>query len=50
MNVFKALKSAFKRLLTRKNGIFYINGPETLPPPLSADEEREVISKMASDF
>ena len=49
MNVFKALKSAFKRLLTRKNGIFYINGPETLPPPLSADEEREVISRLEDD-
>lgn len=29
--------------------IFYINGPQTLPPPLSADEEAEAIEKMKED-
>ncbi len=29
--------------------VFYINGPETLPPPLTADEEAEVLSRFASD-
>lgn len=29
--------------------IFYINGPQTLPPPLSAEEESEAIAKMKDD-
>jgi RNA polymerase sporulation-specific sigma factor len=29
--------------------IFYINGPQTLPPPLSAEEECDAISKMKDD-
>ena len=29
--------------------VHYINGPETLPPPLTADEESEIISKFDSD-
>ena len=34
----------------RKNtGIFYINGPEMLPAPLSREEEVEVISRLPSD-
>ncbi len=28
--------------------IFYINGTETLPPPLSADEEAEAIAEMSA--
>lgn len=49
MNVFKALASAIRRLLKRKNGVFYINGPETLPPPLSAEEERELILRLEDE-
>ena len=29
--------------------IFYINGPQTLPPPLSAEEEGEAVSKLRTD-
>ena len=29
--------------------IFYINGPQTLPPPLSAEEESDAIAKMKDD-
>ena len=29
--------------------IFYINGPQTLPTPLSAEEESEAIAKMKDD-
>lgn len=29
--------------------IFYINGPETLPPPLSGDEERDLLLKGDSE-
>lgn len=49
MNVFCALKLAVKRLLTRKNGVFYINGPETLPPPLNVDEERDILLRLEDE-
>ncbi|MBQ4317065.1 MAG: RNA polymerase sporulation sigma factor SigE [Clostridia bacterium] len=29
--------------------LFYINGPQTLPPPLSAEEENELIQKLEND-
>lgn len=31
-----------------KNRVFYINGNETLPPPLTANEEKEVLEKISS--
>ena len=47
MKILLILRSAISRLLKRKNGIFYINGPETLPPPLSPEEEQELLSLIA---
>ena len=45
--------SAILRLLIerffRKNRIFYINGPESLPPPLSREEEGKVFACLNSD-
>ena len=44
-----------RRLLTRLLGeqdtrdIFYINGPDTLPTPLNAEEEREAIARLPDD-
>lgn len=29
-------------------GIYYINGPETLPPPLKSDEEAEIMKRIES--
>ena len=29
-----------------EDGIYYVNGPDTLPPPLDADEENEAISEL----
>ena len=29
--------------------IFYINGPQTLPPPLSAEEEADAVIRMKND-
>lgn len=37
------------RLLGRKNGVFYINGPGTLPAPLSREDEAEAISRIEQD-
>ena len=35
--------------LAKGDGDFYINGPDTLPPPLSPDDEAEVISRLETD-
>ena len=35
--------------MKRKNGVFYINGPETLPPPLTHEEEADIISRLSSE-
>lgn len=29
------------------NTVYYVNGPETLPPPLSKEEEQELMEKLA---
>ncbi len=36
-------------LLSHKNGVFYINGPDTLPAPLSREDEAEAISRLEQD-
>ena len=33
----------------RARGIYYVNGPEVLPPPLSCEEEAEVIDRLDTD-
>ncbi len=43
---FKKLRGAIKRYFMEK--VFYINGPETLPPPLSQEEEQKVMEKLLS--
>ncbi len=47
------LQSIFKYVIKKsspnQNGIFYINGPDTLPPPLSKEQESDAIKNMAYD-
>ena len=43
----KKLKSLFSR--GKRDGLFYINGPDLLPPPLTREEEAEVISRLPYD-
>ena len=45
MNILKAIKN-FLSKLNSKNNIYYINGPETLPAPLTKDEENAVFLKI----
>ena len=35
--------------LTKKGGIYYINGPDLLPPPLTREEESRVINRLSYD-
>ena len=44
-NIGAALGRFFERLLGR-NRVYYINGSETLPPPLSAEEEERMLSDV----
>ncbi len=45
----KIIKYAKNIILTKENGIFYINGPETLPPPLDIEEENEALKKLENN-
>lgn len=49
MSFVGAVYELLKRKLKLSGGIFYINGPETLPPPLSSEEEAKVIASLESD-
>lgn len=46
---FFRLRKLFLRLFP-KNPIYYINGSETLPPPLSAEEEERMIKSIDSEY
>ncbi len=43
------IKSFFTRLLQKmhRRSAYYINGPETLPPPLSAEEEQHLLEEQS---
>ena len=48
MKLLTKIKQIWIRLLKRLGlgkGIYYIGGAETLPPPLSAEEEAEILSE-----
>lgn len=38
-----------KQVLGVDDEVFYINGPQTLPPPLSKEEEAEIIARLGED-
>ena len=48
--ILARLRLAFAGILSRlgltKDGIYYVNGPDTLPPPLDADEENKAICEL----
>lgn len=50
--ILARLRLAFAGILSRlgfaKDGIYYVNGPDTLPPPLDTDEENEAIAELES--
>lgn len=46
-SLFKRIKNLFKALFS-KNELYYVNGTENLPPPLSEKEEGEMIEKLDS--
>ena len=44
--IIKAMLRLFMKFIT-KDEVYYINGPQTLPPPLSAKEESEIMAKIS---
>ena len=58
MNFFRALLSFFKRVWQRLcrlfrpaawRRVYYINGTTVLPPPLTHEEEKEILARMKED-
>lgn len=43
--VFSKL-TAFRLMVMGEDGVYYINGPETLPPPLKASEEVKIMQRI----
>ncbi len=49
--VIEGIKKAIVKIRFIKSGtVFYINGADTLPPPLTKEEEKEVFDLMDTDF
>ena len=40
--------SELRKMLLGNDGIYYINGPETLPAPLDSDEEEKVLKRICN--
>lgn len=54
MNLMSQILSRIRRLLEslffrKAKAVFYINGPETLPPPLTPEEEAKVMQDIAEN-
>ena len=47
LNIRQLLVKIFKKFF--KKEIYYVNGPELLPPPLSLEEEADLILKLGVD-
>ena len=48
LRIFYCIKRFLSRLTNKESGNFYINGPDTLPPPLSKSEESRLVSLLPS--
>ncbi len=49
MKIFETVLIALRRILGSRNGVYYINGPDTLPPPLTHEEENEILAGIEKD-
>ena len=45
----RAWENLLKRFRRRRKGIYYINGSDVLPAPLSREEESEIINRLNED-
>lgn len=50
MNIINYIKNLLAgRRRRRETGLFYVNGPDVLPPPLSHEEEALVLDRLDTD-
>ena len=51
MNLIKLIKTRFFGKLKKKQmkGLFYVNGPDVLPPPLTQEEESALLDRLDND-
>ena len=49
MKILTAIREFFMRLFRDRDFVDYVNGPDTLPPPLKPDEERRVLELMKTE-
>lgn len=49
MKILTAIREFFVRLFRDRDFVDYVNGPDTLPPPLKPDEERRVFELMKTE-
>ena len=50
MKFLKAVFQRIKGIFSRKNKVFYINGSESLPPPLDQETEDEMIDRIDEQY
>ncbi len=51
-SIFQIFKQKLLKFFSRRSsakGIYYINGPDLLPPPLTREEEAEMIARLPDD-
>ena len=48
MKLLAKLKEIIRKLISQDNRIDYLNGAETLPPPLSPEEEKQAYTELKS--
>ena len=48
-SLVNAIKNAVLELGKSKSGVYYINGPDVLPAPLTREEEADVIARIEID-
>ena len=46
LKIIAKIRSFFIRLRLRFSGIYYIGGADTLPPPLTAEEEADILERI----
>ena len=49
MNLLVSVREFIRRIFDSKSSVDYINGPDTLPPPLRPEEEREVFDMLKTE-
>ncbi len=47
--LFNTLKAVIRRLLGGRDTVDYVNGPDTLPPPLGPEEEKRVFAMLSTE-